>query len=813
MTAPRFPLRYIRHNLLFGRGGETAAVYRLGMVAYPFLPAAEKWRQLRLLERWATVVANDFSLYRVQRAYPAERYVAETIALLDERGQDPTAFEAYLRGHERRLSQLASHVPELYAVVSLGEPAVEGIARGFLGSVDRARRRVEDLAGVAAAQPIGGAAMEALAGSEQRVFEQLRAVLSCERATTRELEWLLRRAEVRGLDEPQLDPHWQPDALVITTPDERIAYEPLTSDLWRCCNAPLVEPRSGPARVVVEAEPGDSHQAFLCLGELTDAPEFPGPMAELLFAPLEAVPFPVDAVLHARWIPNRDALSQVRRRITDVENVYREQAEGDARGPSLLSEEDRVLARDYEAVLQGSAHPPMLYASIGLAIGAPDAEQLERRATALQDQFGDLRLYRPRGLQSWLYADHLPRAGGGAVNDYAAQLTVEQFAALMPIGTTAIGSDEGIYLGLTGGAGGRPVRYDPTAPSKQSRTSAVLLAGTLGSGKTIAAELIAYAAERRGSSVVDFDPKPDHGWTRIPQLDGRVDLLELSGAVEHRGALDPLAIGLDDLREELASSYYLDLLRDPPPSWENQIQRAVRELVRRGERSSLAIIEQLRSVDHQAARDVADALEVVADFGLARLGFGDGSRPDIATAVAPITSIRTPGLTLPDPRASRETYTRAERVSVATLSLVAALALRLVSGDRSRHKVIVLDEAWFLLSSTQGRSLINRLVRLGRAFNATIVLATQRLEDLGDLSDLVGTYLIFGQESDAEARRALELIGLDPSDAGLVARVRSYRQGLGLMRHLDGRVGELQVDPVFEELLDALDTTPQEAVT
>lgn len=122
---------------------------------------------------------------------------------------------------------------------------------------------------------------------------------------------------------------------------------------------------------------------------------------------------------------------------------------------------------------------------------------------------------------------------------------------------------------------------------------------------------------------------------------------------------------------------------------------------------------------------------------------------------------------------------------------------------------MLLDEAWFLLSSTQGRSLINRLVRLGRAFNATVLLATQRLEDLGDLSDLVGTYLVFGQESDAEAQRALALIGLDPGDQGLVARLRGYRQGRCLMRDLDGRVGEVQIDLVFGELLDALTTTPE----
>ena len=89
---------------------------------------------------------------------------------------------------------------------------------------------------------------------------------------------------------------------------------------------------------------------------------------------------------------------------------------------------------------------------------------------------------------------------------------------------------------------------------------------------------------------------------------------------------------------------------------------------------------------------------------------------------------------------------------MATLSLVAAQALRLVSSDRQRHKIVLLDEAWFLLASTQGRLLLNRLMRLGRAMNATILLATQRLADLGDLSELVGVYFIFGQDSDARGR-------------------------------------------------------------
>ena len=798
-----FPLRYARRNVLIGPGGEAAALYRADTIAYPFLPTAEKWGLLRRLERFAHLAGADFSIWRVQRAYPAERYASDLADLADERHADPAGWRRYLDGHEARLRELRSHVPEVYVAVSLSE---DGRGPSALRSFGRLRRRVEEAAGVGGPQPISGRELEALAAAEQRTFDRLSGVLALERASTDELQWLLRRATYRGVAEPTLDRHWQPDALVVVAPGGSVAYEPLEHDLWRCANAPAIERPGEPPSLEVEVEEGTAYQAFLCVGSLAEEAEFPG-AAEVLFAPAEDAGFPVDAVLHAQWIGNREALGQVRKRILDVEHAYREQLQG-ASGPGVLAEEDRELAREYEAILQSSAHPPMLRASISLAVGASDRDELERRVTSLRERFGDVALHRPRGLQHALFADHLPRPGGGSVPDYVQQMTVEQFGASVPIATVHVGSNDGVYIGFSPTTGVRPVFYDPTEAPREARASAVLLAGTLGSGKTIAAQSIAFAAQRRGSLVVDFDPKPDHGLDRVAELRGEVEVLELSGDPEHRGKLDPLAIGLPELREELASSYLVELLRDPAPSWEVAIDRAVRDAVRAGERSLAGVIERLRSAEAETGREVAEALDVLSDFGLARLGFGAGEAEPIEVERSVIT-IRTPGLSLPDPGASRETYTRAERVSVATLSLVAALALRLIAGDRSRHKVVVLDEAWFLLASTQGRSLLNRIIRLGRALNATVLVATQRLADLGELAELFGVYFLFGQETDTEARAGIAQIGLDAEDAAARARLREYRQGLCLMRDLDGRVGELRFDLVFPELLAALDNTPR----
>ena len=182
-----------------------------------------------------------------------------------------------------------------------------------------------------------------------------------------------------------------------------------------------------------------------------------------------------------------------------------------------------------------------------------------------------------------------------------------------------------------------------------------------------------------------------------------------------------------------------------------------------------------------------------ADSGVARLGFGDGERARVA-AQRPVTTIKARGLALPAPGIARADYDQAERLGVATLKLIAAYAMRLVAGDRSVHKVVLFDEAWFLLASRDGRRLIDRLNRLGRAENATLILATQQLTDVGEIENLIGTRFIFGQETAAEARRALELLGLDPDDRALVERVRSYRRGRCLMRDIDDRVAELQIE-------------------
>jgi hypothetical protein len=610
-------LRYARANLLIGPRGEPAALYRLREVNYPWLSTAEKWTVQRQLERLAHAVQADFSLWRVNRGVDPDRYVEQ-----HARGGRGERWRAQLESHRQAMELLGARGAETYLAVSLATGSGRRLGAALLAAADRARAALGTILAPRVLAPLSHGELLALAQAEQRLRERLAGVAGLRPATTKELEWLLRRAPLRGLGEPVSERFWQPDALVLEPDDNGVGplYEPLGWDIWRLPATPVLEDPDHPPSLAVETEHGTAYQAFLTVGALADEPLFPGPGAELLHAPLDALPFATDAVVHARWLGNRDALAAVRRRVVDAEQAYRDQLES-RHGPAWQADDDRTLAREYELVLQSGARPPMLYATICLAVGAPSRDELERRVEALRSAYGDVRLFRPRGLQERLFFDHLPRPDGGRVRDYTQQVSAQQFAAMVPTATVEVGDRDGLYLGHTLTGARRPVFYDPTAPSRESRASAVLLAGTLGSGKTFAAQAIAHAAHLQGSLVVDFDPKPDHGWNDLPDLADQLTVIELTGADEQAGHLDPLAIGLPELREELAVSYLLELLRDPPGSWEHAIARAVRDVTGEGARSTRKVIHRLRDLDMPTAEQAADALDVIADVGMARLGF------------------------------------------------------------------------------------------------------------------------------------------------------------------------------------------------
>ncbi len=140
-------------------------------------------------------------------------------------------------------------------------------------------------------------------------------------------------------------------------------------------------------------------------------------------------------------------------------------------------------------------------------------------------------------------------------------------------------------------------------------------------------------------------------------------------------------------------------------------------------------------------------------------------------------------------------------------------AMHLMGAERDRLKLFSFDEGWRLLGDPAGRALLASLQRMGRSELAVPIISTQLVTDtvMGDresLDNLIGATFVFGMRSEAEAARALTLLGLDASDARMRQRLLELDAGRCLFRDHHGRIEAIQVDVVVPSLLRAFSTTP-----
>lgn len=812
----RQPITFAYRNLVFGRDSSDAwALYRVQTSSYDGLTVNEKKDLLGVLASFAYGIEADFQLLRVTKAWSVDAYCEEAVELLDPHYAHAGEWDRYLSAHRRALADRGTARPQVFLAVRLAPPdptLTQQAGKSLTAAASSIAAMLRGELGMRDARGIGSRALEALTGDEERVFQRAGDYLDCDRAGTGELAWLVRRAFCRGAGEPVLDELFAPQALVF--PDERdeARYLPLERDVLRLMDSPIeLAPRS----LLVRSEAGESHQALLCLGALPEATPFPGRQAELLFTPLEALDFPVDASLCARYLPNDEAVSLVRKRIVDADNTYVEESHGD-HGPSSASAHRPHAARELEEYLTSGARPPLLVSSISLAVSAGTERELEQRVDRVRREYAPIALHRPFGDQLALFTQHLP-AQRGQVSAYEDYLTVEQLGAMVPTAAHAVGTDSGPYIGHTLSGSRQPVLFDLTEASRTSRPPSILKLGTLGSGKTIGLELLEYQAFLQGSRIVDIDPKGegDHKLPRLPGVAGHVEEIQLSSDARFGGMLDPLRIAPAAVRDDLAVSWLIGVLPDGiPPVWKSEIIAAVRA-VSEAAAAAGRVPTCRQAIDHllskgssEDSREAGRMMAVYADTGLARLGFAD---PDAAIPEAgsrQVTMLGIRNLARPLPGTPKADYSEEERISRGVLRLVAAYAMRLVGGDSSRHAVLGFDEAWVLLSDAEGRRTIEALNRMGRSLNVTPILASQTLAEAQDLDNLIGARFVYGMESEREAARGLALLGLDPENRELIDQLTRFRAGRCLMRDYRGRVGRVQIDLVDPDLLAALDTTP-----
>jgi hypothetical protein len=805
----RQPISFVYGNCLLGASGPWA-LFALSPCSYDVL-SKERKRELfgRLLAALEAAGA-DLQVIRVARAWDLERYASELEG--GYAGPHPAPHARYVAEHRAGLEDIGRAMAAVYLAISLEAPErdVGAYVSGVLETPPRELlNALRDAVAWQDRRLLAAAELERLRVRADEAHARIAGFIDARPARTVEVQWLLRRAFCRGCAEPVVDGLHEPQALVFERNGSAV-LAPLEADVLRWLDG-YVENRGRSLRV--ESETGTSWQAHLVAGALPERAEFPGGRLELMFAPPESLPFGVDLTLNARFLPNELALRLVRRRVQDADQIVRSEAEGD-QGISDRGYDRTQESRDLLAYLQSASRPPLLRATLAIAVSAGSEAELERRVETCRRAYGEVRLHRPVGDQLELFLQHLP-AQRTRVRGYDDVLTAEQVAAMMPLGTHAVGSRHGFYLGHTLSGSLQPIRFNLREGSDTDRNAAILNLGALGSGKTTLDQKLLYEGFLLGARIIDCDPKGDHRLHELPEVAPHVETVALRPERALRGMLDPLRVAPTHMRHDAAVSFLCDLLpARSEAAWETAVVKAVDAVIRTAREPTCFEVVRALGAGDEVDRQVAKTLAVYAQAGLTQLGFAD---PEVRVSVVgerQVTYI--PIRDLPGPQAgtARADYSVAERVGEQIVRLIAMFAMQLMSAERNRLKLFSFDEGWRLLGDPVGRMLLASLQRMGRSELAVPIISTQLVSDTlldgrDSLENLIGATFVFGLRSEAEAARALSLLDLDPDDQGLRRRLLEFDAGRCLMRDHRGRVEAVQIDVVAPWLLRALSTTPR----
>ena len=566
----------------------------------------------------------------------------------------------------------------------------------------------------------------------------------------------------------------------------------------------------------LEHEDTESYVSYFTVNAIVGELDFPS--SEIFYFQQQQFTFPIDTSMNVEIVENRKALTTVRNKkkeLKDLDNhAYQSGSETSSNVVDALDSVDELEA-DLDQTKES-----MYKLSYVIRVSAPDLDELKRRCDEVKDFYDDLnvKLVRPAGDMLGLHSEFLP-ASKRYINDYVQYVKSDFLAGLGFGATQQLGENTGIYIGYSVDTG-RNVYLQPSLASqgiKGTVTNALASAfvGSLGGGKSFCNNLIVYYSVLFGGQAVILDPKSERGnWKEtLPEIAHEINIVNLTSDSENAGLLDPFVI-MKNVKD--AESLAIDILtfltgissRDSEKF--PVLRKAVRSVAQSQTRGLLHVIDELRKEDTPIARNIADHIDSFTDYDFAHLLFSDGSVENAISLDNQLNIIQVADLVLPDKDTTFEEYTTIELLSVSMLIVISTFALDFIHSDRSIFKIVDLDEAWAFLNVAQGETLSNKLVRAGRAMQAGVYFVTQSSGDVSkeSLKNNIGLKFAFRSTDINEIKQTLEFFGIDKEDENNQKRLRDLENGQCLLQDLYGRVGVVQIHPVFEELLHAFDTRP-----
>lgn len=798
----RNPARGIVDNLVWTFDGTVAAVYRIDGPTYRRLGTRDK------LNWHAGVTAAVAGLPGESMILGISRRIDAADVRLGGAGWAAVARE--------RLGKVAHYERETWLVAFLPQTGKAGLAASSAMARVGQKFRLPPM-------PVTKREAEVAERQAEEVQRQLARLLGARRvlpASPADLLWLYGRAALRGHGSEPRREQFQDPVFRWVGEDNPVLRGPALAGIRppKMYEGGTSDDKDRPHHrhyLRLDPEHGASYQSVVALTQIPRKWSFPDGRGECLTV-VDQCDFPVDWCLRIKPTSNAAAQGAIKGQIRTLTEQFSEY-QGDTAGPPpSLAQAIADMEAEWES-LAGSPGAPECQTTFLFALGAEDLLTLEARVKTLRSMLGadEHIAHRFTGDQCELWGAMLPASSVPPVcNDAVQYLLPPGVAGCAPFTGNALGDGEGAPLGSNlEVAGGALVQWSPGRGPATNRSGSIAILGKTGSGKSHTLKTLVYWNVHMGGKVLAIDRTTHGEWGQLgPHLPGTHQTVNLGLGSDI--CADPLRVfsGEPAISTEIG---FLTLLTatDPTSVAGTSLSRVVRMVAEGPRPSSRKVVDALLRVAHEPTREIGEKLMAYCEGGFASVVFGDGPRVELG---ADCLTFHLPGLDLPDEEElrseQRSRYLLPEQVfSMALLYLVTAVGRHVAFADTSRFSAIVMDEAWVLASSPQGRRLLMEMVREGRRHNAGLWTATQDPRDNVDerLLALMGSLFCFRLDASA-ASKALALLGMDATDGNLsLLSEQSRDEGQCLYRDLDKRVGLLQVWlPPDASYVAAMETNP-----
>ena len=636
---------------------------------------------------------------------------------------------------------------------------------------------------------------------------------------TNTLQWLIRRMMCRGL---------QQDVKLFhkTKEDPWIPYTSAVNlsgnDYIRPRKREMVNLFSGVITKVgrsIKIEHGtgsSSYQTFLTITNIPNDLEFPD--CEWIYM-LQQRNLQAEIYIHIRNIEHREAVRKIdfqrRAANSQIENIQVANAEIP---DDLLNSKEEIDA--LEAELK-SAKLPICQTTVTICVADSSYEALEEKANMIKREYEDINFIveRPLTDQIALFIQSIPSVGF-VIQDFIMRLTPISLASGIIGATHELGDVVGAYIGKTG-LEQKNVFLDLRQACLSNTSASTVFYGNLGVGKSFNANLITYLHVMYGAYGLIIDPKGErtHWVTDMLALKGMITLVTLAPDKTYRGTLDPFNIFRDNVEEaaELATNLLSELFKINPKDGKYTALLEALNKIQKEDLPSMRLLADILSAFPEEDPLQEDALllsrqiKLLQNAGMSQLLIGDGTEQAISLDNR-LNILQVQNLKLPSPDTKKEDYTQEENISTVLMMVITAFARKFVHSHKNNFKVILFDESWMLGKTVEGEKLMSYVARMSRSLYTSMILNGHSVTDLPNegIRNSITYKFCFKTGNTAEAERMLDFLKLEKTKDN-IQLIMSLTNAQCLFQDLNGRVGVLKFDAVFDDLIKVFSTTPIDA--